>query len=33
MWQKAAIKQFDTLWMGAHCKNCGRQEFCADRIK
>lgn len=30
---EAAIEQFDTLWMGAHCKNCGRQEFCGDRIK
>ena len=28
-----AIEQFDTLWMGSHCKNCGRQEFCSDRIK
>ena len=23
----------ETLWMGAHCKKCGRQEFCGDRIK
>lgn len=29
----AAIEQFDNLWMGMHCKNCGRQEFCGDRIK
>lgn len=28
-----AIEQFDTLWMGTHCKKCGRQEFCGDRIK
>ena len=28
-----AIEQFDTLWMGAHCEKCGRQEFCSDRIK
>ena len=28
-----AIEQFDTLWMGAHCEKCGRQEFCGDRIK
>ena len=27
-----AIEQFDTLWMGSHCKKCGRQEFCGDRI-
>ena len=30
---EAAIDQFDTLWMGAHCQKCGRQEFCGDRIK
>ncbi|OWV03388.1 phospholipase D-like domain-containing protein [Fibrobacter sp. UWH1] len=30
---EAAINQFDTLWMGAHCKNCGRLEYCGDRIK
>ena len=23
---------FDELWMGSHCKNCGRKEFCADGI-
>jgi len=28
-----AIEQFDTLWMGSHCRKCGRQEFCGDRIK
>lgn len=28
-----AIEQFDTLWMGAHCEKCGRQEFCGDKIK
>ena len=30
---ESAIEQFDTLWMGSHCKKCGRQEFCGDRIK
>lgn len=30
---EAAINQFDTLWMGAHCQKCGRKEFCGDRIK
>lgn len=30
---EAAINQFDTLWMGTHCKNCGRLEYCGDRIK
>lgn len=24
------IEQFDTLWMGAHCKACNRKEYCAD---
>lgn len=30
---EAAINQFDTIWMGAHCRSCGRKEFCSDRIK
>lgn len=29
---KSAISQFDNVWMGAHCKNCRRKEFCADPI-
>lgn len=28
-----AIEQFDRIWMGAHCQNCGRQAFCSDKIK
>jgi phosphatidylserine/phosphatidylglycerophosphate/cardiolipin synthase-like enzyme len=28
----AAADQFDTVWMGKHCKECGRKEFCPDRI-
>ncbi|HEG44010.1 MAG TPA: phospholipase [Phycisphaerales bacterium] len=24
------IQQFDTLWMGKHCKSCRRKEYCAD---
>ena len=28
----AAADQFDTVWMGKHCKGCGRKEFCPDRI-
>lgn len=24
------IEQFDTLWLGAHCGECGRKEFCAQ---
>lgn len=30
---EAASEQFDRVWMGMHCKNCGRKEFCADKIK
>ena len=26
------IKQFDTLWMGAHCDKCKRRAFCPDII-
>lgn len=29
----AAMSHFDSIWEGSHCKNCGRQEFCGDRIK
>lgn len=30
---RAAIEQFDTIWMGAFCKKCGREDFCGDKIK
>jgi phosphatidylserine/phosphatidylglycerophosphate/cardiolipin synthase-like enzyme len=29
---KNAAKQFDSVWMGAHCKDCKRKEFCGDPI-
>ena len=29
---KAAINQFDTVWMGSFCKNCRRKEFCGEPI-
>lgn len=29
---KAAINQFDTVWMGSFCMNCKRKEFCGDPI-
>lgn len=29
---EAAINQFDGVWMGSHCKKCGRKEYCGDRI-
>ena len=28
----SAIEQFDNVWMGVHCKNCKRKQFCADPI-
>ncbi len=27
-----AIRQFDSVWMGLHCKTCKRRQFCADPI-
>jgi len=29
----SAMSHFDSVWEGTHCKNCGRKEFCGDRIK
>lgn len=26
----AIMNQFDQIWMGAHCENCGRRDYCAD---
>ena len=26
------MDQFDSIWMGTHCKDCGRKEYCADMI-
>ena len=30
---KNATEQFDSVWMGAHCKECRRKEFCGDPIE
>ena len=27
-----AMKQFDDVWMGKHCKTCKRKDFCPDPI-
>lgn len=27
-----AAEQFDEVWRGAFCKDCGRKKFCTDRI-
>jgi hypothetical protein len=24
------MAQFDDIWRGAHCRQCGRKKFCAD---
>lgn len=29
---ESAIDQFDRVWMGTHCRKCGRKAFCGDRI-
>ena len=29
---ESAIAQFDTVWRGAHCKTCGRKQYCGDRL-
>ena len=30
---ESAMEQFDSVWRGAHCKKCGRKNFCGDPIK
>ena len=29
----ATIEQFDNVWIGKFCKDCGRKEYCSDPIK
>ena len=29
---ESAIDQFDRVWIGSHCRKCGRKTFCGDRI-
>lgn len=29
---EAAMEQFDSVWIGEHCKKCGRRDFCGDPI-
>lgn len=29
---KNATEQFDSVWMGSHCKTCKRKAFCSDPI-
>ena len=28
----AAIEEFDSVWRGSYCGNCGRRDFCLDPI-
>lgn len=29
---ESVISQFDEVWIGVHCKSCGRKAFCKDQI-
>ncbi|WP_304967234.1 phospholipase D-like domain-containing protein, partial [Bacteroides acidifaciens] len=29
---ESAVEQFDEVWMGKHCKGCGRKLFCGDKV-
>lgn len=29
---EAAMNQFDAVWAGFRCKNCGRKQYCADPV-
>ena len=29
---ESAINQFDSVWAGIQCKNCGRKKYCSDPI-
>jgi phosphatidylserine/phosphatidylglycerophosphate/cardiolipin synthase-like enzyme len=29
---RAIMKQFDEVWLGKYCRDCGRKEFCHDPI-
>lgn len=29
---EAAAEQFDSVWRGAHCPQCGRRQYCAEPI-
>lgn len=29
---EAASEQFDSVWRGAHCTQCGRKQYCSDPI-
>ena len=29
----SAMSHFDSIWEGTHCKKCGKNDFCHDKIK
>lgn len=29
---EAAMEKFDSVWRGAHCRQCGRKQYCSDPI-
>lgn len=29
---KPVMEQFDQVWMGSHCRNCGRKKICPDGL-
>jgi len=29
---EAAMNQFDTIWAGFKCKDCGRKQYCSDPV-
>ena len=29
---ESAMEQFDSVWRGEHCKQCGRRDYCGDPI-
>jgi phosphatidylserine/phosphatidylglycerophosphate/cardiolipin synthase-like enzyme len=30
---RAIMNQFDRLWMGSHCADCGRKQYCAEHTE
>ena len=30
---EAAMNQFDSVWAGFKCKNCGRKQYCSDPVE
>lgn len=30
---ESAMNQFDSVWAGFKCKNCGRKKYCSDPVE